>query len=64
MNAGLQCVSNCLCQGVREVSSESDSYLDGFRKVRHLQLNEQLLPLQVLEKGLFCSWLHWLQEGC
>jgi len=36
---------------VREVTSESGSYLDGFRKVRNVKINEQPFPLQILEKG-------------
>lgn len=46
---------------VREVTSESGSYLDGFRKVRNIKINEQPLLFQILEKGLFCSWLHWMR---
>lgn len=40
---------------VREVTSESNFYLDGFRKVRNIKITEQPLPLQILEKGLFYS---------
>lgn len=46
---------------VRVVTSENGSYPDGFRKVRNIKINEQPLPFQVLEKGLFCSWLHWMR---
>lgn len=41
---------------VREVTTGSDSYLDGFRKVRNIKTNQQLYTLQICKRGLFCSW--------
>lgn len=40
---------------VREVTSESGSYLDGFREVRSIKINEQLFLFQILEMVYFLA---------